>query len=152
MGNRFRDFFAPPSMAIAEGATTPNPGLTGATVWSTTAGRPLVWDGSAWWPSGIYSFGPDTVGGTTYQLVAADSYKLKRCTNAGAVTVTVPLNVTVAFPVGRTQVYIEVAGAGGLTLSPETGSVSLQGISLTSIAQYQVFTLSKTDTNRWLVS
>jgi len=38
---------APPSLAIAEGATTPT-GAAGAVVWSTTAAKPLYWDGSKW--------------------------------------------------------------------------------------------------------
>lgn len=41
-------FRAPPSLAVAVGATTPNPGVSGALIWSTTASAPLVWDGSKW--------------------------------------------------------------------------------------------------------
>lgn len=48
MTSRDYSFQAPPAMAIAVGATTPNPGVVGATVWSTTANKILVWSGSAW--------------------------------------------------------------------------------------------------------
>ena len=37
-----------PALAIAEGATTPNPGNPGAWAWSTTLNRPVHWNGSAW--------------------------------------------------------------------------------------------------------
>ncbi len=42
------NYQAPPALAIAEGATTPNPGLLGATVWSTTLARPVYWSGALW--------------------------------------------------------------------------------------------------------
>ena len=39
---------APPSLAIAEGATTPNPGIVGVSVWSTTLSRLVTWNGTLW--------------------------------------------------------------------------------------------------------
>lgn len=41
-------FKAPPSLAIAEGATTPNPGSPGVVCWSTTLGKRVTWTGSLW--------------------------------------------------------------------------------------------------------
>lgn len=41
-------YLSPPQLAVASGATTPNPGVVGATLWSTLEQRALVWDGSAW--------------------------------------------------------------------------------------------------------
>lgn len=41
-------FRAPPSLAVAIGATTPNPGVPGVEIWSTTEGEKLVWNGSSW--------------------------------------------------------------------------------------------------------
>lgn len=38
---------APPSLAVAENATSPA-GQPGAEIWSTTAGKKLTWDGSKW--------------------------------------------------------------------------------------------------------
>lgn len=37
-----------PSLAVAAGATTPNPGFSPCAIWSTTAAGVLVWDGSSW--------------------------------------------------------------------------------------------------------
>lgn len=35
-------------MAVALNAVTPNPGVVGAEIWSTTTASKLVWNGSAW--------------------------------------------------------------------------------------------------------
>lgn len=42
-------FRAPPALPVAQNATTPT-GLLGAEIWSTTANKKLVWDGSRWAP------------------------------------------------------------------------------------------------------
>lgn len=60
----------PPSLGIAEGATTPNPGRPGAKVWSTTLGREVTWNGTNWLsaaPSTVsmtpinFDFGPNLI-------------------------------------------------------------------------------------------
>lgn len=51
MTTEIRTFLAPPQLAIAEGATTPDPGGTaarGAIVWSTTLSAVVRWSGTAW--------------------------------------------------------------------------------------------------------
>lgn len=37
-----------PRLAIAEGATTPDPGIVGVLVWSTTLGAVVRWNGTSW--------------------------------------------------------------------------------------------------------
>lgn len=41
-------FVAPPSLAIAAGAITPNPGVAGVQVWSTTLAALVSWNGTSW--------------------------------------------------------------------------------------------------------
>lgn len=41
-------FQAPVAYAISEGAATPNPGLPGVQVWSTTINSLMVWGGANW--------------------------------------------------------------------------------------------------------
>jgi hypothetical protein len=41
-------FRAPPALAIAEGASTPDPGIVGVSVWSSTLAKPVYWTGSLW--------------------------------------------------------------------------------------------------------
>ncbi len=61
--------------------------------------------------------------GTTYTLAAIDRTRVTRLTNAAAVTVTVPLNATVAIPIGSVIAARQV-GAGEVTFTP-TGGVTV---------------------------
>lgn len=97
------------------------------------------------------TLGVETISGTSYTLVLADAWKLKQTTNGSPVTVTVPPNASVAFPVG-TQVHFEQNGAGALTLAPGSG-VTVEGrVSETTAGQLAALTATKTATNRWLVT
>lgn len=42
------DYLGVASLAIAEGATTPDPGITGVLVYSSTTARLMEWSGTAW--------------------------------------------------------------------------------------------------------
>ena len=89
--------------------------------------------------------------GTTYTLVASDAGDLVTLTNAAAITLTVPLNSSVAFANG-TQVTIAqtgagevtVAGAGGVTINSADGDLKLR-------TQGSAATLIKTGTNSWIL-
>jgi len=48
MTRNAKAFEGPLSLEIAEGATTPSPGVDGAEIWSTTANKRLQWLGGAW--------------------------------------------------------------------------------------------------------
>lgn len=85
--------------------------------------------------------------GTTYTLVAADSGKIVRCTNASAVTLTVPTNASVGFALGTT-IAIYAGGAGGVTISP-AGGVTIRN-NTAGLVQYQEVSLRKDATNEWV--
>jgi hypothetical protein len=90
--------------------------------------------------------------GTTYQFVlsdgsAAGGFSLVSFDNASPVTVTVPDNATVAFPVG-TQIDVTQLGAGAVTITP-AGGVSVNTSSSLVMSQYAGGTLLKTATNTW---
>lgn len=53
------NFQAPPQLAIAEGAITPDPGIAGVSVWSTTLSKPVYWTGSAWTAGAAGGGSPD---------------------------------------------------------------------------------------------
>lgn len=98
---------------------------------------------------GLYA-GINAQTGTTYTLVLADQGKLVTCSNAGAITVTVPPNSSVAFPVGA-QVDVAVLGAGMVTFVEGSG-VTISGTpSLVTRAQSSAVTLIKLATDTWLV-
>ena len=88
--------------------------------------------------------------GTSYTTVLADASKLVTLNNASAITLTIPANSSVAYPVG-TKIdlaqlgagQVTVAGAGGVTVNATPG--------LKFIAQYSAATCIKTATDTWLL-
>ena len=88
--------------------------------------------------------------GTTYTLVLTDAAKLVTLTNAAAVTLTVPTNTSVAFPVG-THVDWAQLGAGQVTVAPAGGVTVNATPTLKARAQYDAATLVKLATDTWLL-
>ena len=88
--------------------------------------------------------------GTTYTLVLTDNSKLITLTNDGAITVTVPTNASVAFPIG-TQIDLVQGGAGAVTFAGAGVIINSKGGNLTTNGQYVGVSLIKTDTNTWLL-
>jgi len=84
--------------------------------------------------------------GTTYTFVLADGGEYVRCTNAAAITVTVPPNSSVAFPIG-TQIVAIQGGTGQVTFAPG-GGVTLNG-NLSITAQNLAVALIKVATDEW---
>ena len=107
---------------------------------------PAVWAGAS-----FLSLGVESSAATSYTLVLADAGKLKQFTSSSAVTVTIPANASVAFPIG-TQVHFERNGTGTLTLATGGTPTLDSALSLAARARYSVLTATKTATNRWLVS
>jgi hypothetical protein len=90
--------------------------------------------------------------GTTYTLVLTDAGKIVTLSNAAAITVTVPTNASVAFPIGTAIDFIQLA-AGQFTITgagPPTISKSMA--TAKSRAQYSVMTLIKTATDTWVLT
>jgi hypothetical protein len=87
--------------------------------------------------------------GTTYTLVLTDSAKFVTLSNASAITLTVPTNASVAFPIG-TQVNIMQLGAGQVTISGAGVTLQSAGSKLKTSAQYAVATLLKIATDTWV--
>jgi len=89
--------------------------------------------------------------GTTYTFVLTDSGKLCTFSNASAITVTVPPNSSVAFPVGA-QIDCSQLGAGKVTFAEGAGVTINSESSNKSIgAQYAGVTLRKLATDTWLL-
>jgi hypothetical protein len=91
--------------------------------------------------------------GTTYTFVLADAaYELITASNASAQTYTIPLNSSVAFPIGSEINLIQI-GAGQVTIQG-TGGVTVLSTGATAAtpktrAQYSVLTLIKAGTDTW---
>lgn len=89
--------------------------------------------------------------GTSYTLVLGDAARNAFLTmsNAGASTLTVPPNSSVAFPVGS-EIEGAQLGAGQVTLTPGSGVTINATPGLKIAAQYGTFGLLKTATDTWL--
>ena len=117
---------------------------------STTPYIEYVYKSGAWHQVGAGPVGLNTQTGTAYTLVLGDGQNMVTMNNASANTVTVPLNASVAFPIGTT-VAIQQLGAGKTTVAA-TGGVTLNYLSTLTLAivgQYGVAQLIKTGTDTW---
>lgn len=89
--------------------------------------------------------------GTTYTLALTDAAKLVTLTNAAAITLTIPLNSSVAFPVGS-QVLLYQGGAGQVSIVGAVGVTVRAADSNTKIgAQYGVAGCIKLATDEWVI-
>lgn len=111
-------------------------------------------DGTTWSTWAVLSSGARTINaqtGTSYTLALTDATNTKFLTlsNATAVTLTVPTNATVAFPIGSIIALAQL-GAGQVTISPAVGVTVNAVPGLKIAAQYGVAELLKTGTDTWL--
>ena len=85
-----------------------------------------------------------------YTLVLNDAGKTIEMNLAGANTLTVPPNSSVAFTVG-TYINVSQYGAGQCTITPGSGVTLRNANGLKTAAQYSMATLYKRGTDEWLV-
>lgn len=89
---------------------------------------------------------------TNYTLVLADQYKMIEMNSAGAVTLTIPKNSDVAFPIG-TQILVSQYGAGQVTFNTGVAvTVRSSGGKTKTAAQYAMATLVKRGTDEWYLA
>jgi len=89
--------------------------------------------------------------GTTYSLVLSDQGGLVTSANASAVTLTVPTNASVAFPVG-TQIGLLALGVGQVTVAGASGVTVQATPGLKIRARYSLAVLIKIATNEWVLA
>ena len=88
--------------------------------------------------------------GTAYTLVLSDAGKDVRCTNAAAVTLTVPPNSAVAFPVA-TWLLFSQGGAGAVTAAAGAGVTLRAANGAATTAQYDLRGLEYLGADTWRV-
>jgi hypothetical protein len=88
--------------------------------------------------------------GTSYTLVLADAGKLVTLNNAAAITLTIPTNTAVAFPIG-TRIDLVQYGAGQVTVGGSGVTIRSSGSKLKLAGQYSGATLWKRGTNEWVL-
>lgn len=93
----------------------------------------------------------NTQTGTSYTLAASDSGRVILTTNSSAVTITIPPNSSVAYPL-LTQIDFLQYGAGKLTLAQGLGVTIQSNLNFKSIlGQFQTATLLKVSTDTWVL-
>jgi hypothetical protein len=115
------------------------------TLTNKTLTSPTI-DGGSW------NIGINAQTGTGYTTVLADNGKLITLANSGAITLTIPLNSSVAYPVGA-QLNIAQTGTGQVTVQGSGGVtvVSTTGSQPKTRLQYSTLTAIQTSVNNWLV-
>ena len=88
--------------------------------------------------------------GTTYTSVLEDNNKIVEMNNASANTFTIPLNSSVAYPVGA-QINILQTGAGQTTVAATSGVTVNATPGLKLRAQWSSATLIKRATDTWVL-
>lgn len=91
--------------------------------------------------------------GTSYSLILTDQGGVVTMANASANSVTIPLNATIAFPIGATMLVrwlgtgiTSIAAAGGVTIQKKAS------IGLALSEQYATALLHKVAVNTWAVT
>jgi hypothetical protein len=121
---------------------------------SVTAGAGLSGGGSSGAVTLAASVATNAQVGTTYTLALADNGKLVTLANASPVAVTIPLNSSIALPVGAV-IMMAAYGAGAVTISGAGGVTVVSGggtpASPVIRAQYSSVGAIQTSANNWLV-
>jgi hypothetical protein len=86
---------------------------------------------------------------TAYELVIDDKFGIVTMNNAGANTLTIPANASVAFPIG-TEIVIINKGAGVTTVAITTDTLN-QNVGGLTLAQYDKRTLVKVTATEWIM-
>ncbi len=126
--------------------------LSDVTISTATTNDVVYYNGSGWVNKYVASIPTLTnaQSGTTYTLVLGDAGKIVEVNNSSAITLTIPTNADVAYPVG-TQITILQTGAGQITVSGPSGG-TLNATPGTKLrAQWSSATLLKRATDTWVL-
>jgi hypothetical protein len=122
---------------------------------SVTAGAGLTGGGSSGAVTLAASVATNPQTGTSYTLALADNGKLVTLANSSAIAVTIPLNSSVALPVGAVIIMaaygtgaVTISGAGGVTVVSNGATAATPVIR----AQYSSVAAIQTSANNWLVA
>ena len=96
----------------------------------------------------VYHIGT-TASATSYTLTLTDDGKIVEILTATSSVLNVPLNASVAFPIG-TQITIIQTGAGQVTITPIVGVTINATPGLKTRAQWSAATIIKRATNTWV--
>lgn len=122
----------------------------GRLAWDSTNDKIIIGNGSTASEFASSTLKTNAQTGTTYTVVLADKDKLVELSNASAITLTVPLNSSVAYPVG-TQINLLQTGAGQVTVAGISGVTVNATPGLKLRTQWSSATLIKRATDTWVL-
>ena len=133
---------------------------TDAITWTTRTSnfgtsqiRSVAYGNGTWVAGGFYGQlrSSTEILSTSYILQLSDNNSVVEMNNANANTITIPLNSSVAFPIGS-NIDIVQTGAGQTTITPEVGVTIRSSNSETKLTgQYSGATIYKRGTNEWVL-
>jgi hypothetical protein len=89
--------------------------------------------------------------GTTYAPVLGDAGKLVTLSNASAITVTIPANASVAFPIGTVVNFMQI-GVGQATIAITSDTLNNPGLTAKTRVQWSTITATKITSTIWVLS
>ena len=140
---------APASLAANTTYTLPTADGTNGQVLSTNGSGTLSWATAS---GGGTSYSTvRTQSGTTYTLVLGDAGDYIQTTSTTAVTITVPLQSSVAWA-ADTEIYFEQNNTGQITIAGASGVTINSSETLKSFARYSVIALKRVAENVWTLT
>ncbi len=99
----------------------------------------------------LFTRGINTQTGTSYTTVLSDANKLITSSNSSPQTITIPLNSSVAYPIGTVIDFMQL-GTGKLTIAiTATGNLYSKGGNKACSAQYVTVSAMKVGTDTWVL-
>lgn len=139
-------------LALASAAPLASPAFTGTPTVPTAALNTDTTQAAstAFVKAEIENIERNTQTGTTYTLVIGDAGKMVTLNNASAITLTIPANASVAFPVG-TRIDFAQLGAGQVTFAITSDTLRSSGSKLKLTGQYSGATIYKLASTEWIL-
>jgi len=144
-------FSANAGVILPSGTTAQRVDATGAIRYNSSTGRTECYTDSIWRPidqGSIVDINAQT--GTTYTLAFNDIGQLVTLDNASAITLTIPTNASVAFPIGTT-INLYRKGAGTVTVGGASVTIRSADSKLKLRVQYSTASLTKIGTDEWVL-
>ena len=141
---------APASLAANTTYTLPTADGTSGQLLSTNGSGTLSWATASGGGGTSYST-VRTQSGTTYTLALTDAGDYIRTTSTTAVTITVPLQSSVAW-VADTEIYFEQNNTGQITIAGASGVTVNSSETLKSFARYSVLALKRVASDVWTLT
>jgi len=149
-GSNYVAIQAPASLAANVTYTLPTADGTSGQVLTTNGSGTLSWATDATGGGASYS-AVRTQSGTSYTLVLGDAGDYIQTTSTTAVTITVPLQSSVAWA-ADTEIYFEQNNTGQITIAGAVGVTINSSETLKSFARYSVIALKRVAENVWTLT